>query len=509
MSVLICSILLGVGVVFTIVCFLSRHVQASRKKKRLTGSEQDGGGSQVSLMEKLFSPAGEVLSEGWNHLTGGFTQRRRGNGKTSENEQIHTILRNLSGEKEGDRQFRRFRARKYGYVLAAVQLCLVLYLVLTAGTSQSGTEALFSLERPQAQEGGSRESVTLELTDGRQTVQKDFSLSVPAQELEDSKVQEFLTKALEEVLSLWDERVIASDVSFPTRWNKVKLSYTSLTPELLRSDGRLLTEPSRTQKQILVEVKAKLQDQSRTAVLTLYEASLEELTLSQRADLLIKKIQSGQYTQEEEIVLPKTDALQDTAVYTRKSPDVRMLWAVIFLLFPSLILISENTKYHQLWKNRNVRIEAEFPEFLEELSIVMGAGMSLSLAWQRLGADYRRERAQTGKTDYLYEQVLRTSMELSQGTAVREALERFSQRIPLPQVRRFTVMLTQSLRRGDSYLLEKLKDFSREAWEEKKNQVRKKSEEVDTKLIFPLMIMLVVVLLMVLTPALLSMQWYG
>ena len=89
---------------------------------------------------------------------------------------------------------------------------------------------------------------------------------------------------------------------------------------------------------------------------------------------------------------------------------------------------------------------------------------------------------------------------------MREALEAFSARIPLREIRRFVSLLIQNLKRGDEYLLVRLREMSEEAWETRKKQVREKSEEADTKLLLPLMMMLVVVLIIVLSPALITMN---
>ena len=77
-------------------------------------------------------------------------------------------------------------------------------------------------------------------------------------------------------------------------------------------------------------------------------------------------------------------------------------------------------------------------------------------------------------------------------------------RNPIPEIRRLIRMLLLSERRGGAYLIQRLDEFTEEAWEQKKKRVREMSETADTKLIFPLTLLLVAVLMIVLAPSLIS-----
>jgi len=106
----------------------------------------------------------------------------------------------------------------------------------------------------------------------------------------------------------------------------------------------------------------------------------------------------------------------------------------------------------------------------------------------------------------LYEEIYQESRQLQAGASMREVLEEFIANIRSKQARRFAVLAIQNLKRGDAFLISRLKELNQEAWELRKKQVRERSEEVDTKLLFPLMLMLIVILMIVLTPAMISMQ---
>lgn len=424
---------------------------------------------------------------------------------TSDSEEIHDILVSISGPGEGEKLFERYEARKWGYLLGALMLCLCLYVLLTLTAPENGAGSLTVLERPEAGSRAATEHATLTLTGKEGSVEKDFSFSVPARDYTPEEAEALLSSALSQVESAYEGSVIASDLSLPQKAGAVRLSFSSLTPSLMRSDGTLQASPGQERQTILLQVRASLAGTRKEAVLKLYLASAQELSLSERADLLIESIQGGRYTGQESLALPSQTEQGDAASFTREKSDAKYLWVILFLLIPGIVLVSQNSKYKQLWKTRLQKIDAAFPEFLEELSIVMGAGMSLTLAFQRLASDYRKERARSGELDPLYEEVGKTGRELSQGVSMREALDHLSARVPLKEVRQFTSLLCQSMKRGDRYMLEKLREMSRHAQKTRSQNVRRKMEEADTRLLFPLVLMLIAVLMMVLTPALLTM----
>lgn len=92
------------------------------------------------------------------------------------------------------------------------------------------------------------------------------------------------------------------------------------------------------------------------------------------------------------------------------------------------------------------------------------------------------------------------------GISLREVLEEFAGHIRFKEARRFAVLVAQNLRRGDAFLVSRLKELNQEAWDMRKKQVREKTEEADTKLLLPLMLMLIVILIIVLSPAMISMK---
>ena len=79
-----------------------------------------------------------------------------------------------------------------------------------------------------------------------------------------------------------------------------------------------------------------------------------------------------------------------------------------------------------------------------------------------------------------------------------EALERFGKRTRLPQYKKCAALLAQNIRRGTGELITALGQEAENAFEEQKAAARRKAEEAQTKLLFPMLLMLSVVMILIL-----------
>ena len=141
-------------------------------------------------------------------------------------------------------------------------------------------------------------------------------------------------------------------------------------------------------------------------------------------------------------------------------------------------------------------------EYLSGETMSRALGISRAGVWKAIEA----LRQEGYEINPLYEEIYRESKELESGSSMREVVEEFTVQIRFKEARRFAILLVQNLKRGDAFLISRLKELNQEAWEIRKKQIRAKSEEAETKLLIPLMLMLVVILIIVLAPAMITMH---
>ena len=95
--------------------------------------------------------------------------------------------------------------------------------------------------------------------------------------------------------------------------------------------------------------------------------------------------------------------------------------------------------------------------------------------------------------------------EIQDGTPDIPAVEQFGKRCGIQPYLRFASIISQNLRKGSQGLIEILEQEALEAFDQRKQQALRMGETASTKLLFPMMIMLGLVMGIIMVPAFMSM----
>lgn len=169
-----------------------------------------------------------------------------------------------------------------------------------------------------------------------------------------------------------------------------------------------------------------------------------------------------------------------------------------------------------LWKKEKLRdkrkefqeqMRMDYPDFISKLSLLLGAGMTVSAAFKKIDVGYQKLRKNNNcHSRMLYEELSFTIGEIENGVGEFRAYARFGERCGLWQYRRLTALIIQSQQIGNRKLVEQLNNEAVQAFAERKEMAKKRGEEAGTKLLFPMMIMMFLIMGLVMIPAYLSMQ---
>ncbi len=175
-----------------------------------------------------------------------------------------------------------------------------------------------------------------------------------------------------------------------------------------------------------------------------------------------------------------------------------VLLVYLFLLF-SVLIISEDLKLKNRQKKRRLEIQLEFPDFINKLTLLINAGMTMSKAWEKISAD-------CSKMGDFYAEVNKTVIDIKTGKSEAEAFSQFAKRVKTPEISRLMSTIVQSTKRGGNDLVLSLRLLSNECWDMRKNAIKRLGEEASTKLLIPMIIMFFAIIIIVITPAIISMQ---
>lgn len=177
-----------------------------------------------------------------------------------------------------------------------------------------------------------------------------------------------------------------------------------------------------------------------------------------------------------------------------------LLWAGVMAAAAAAYLISDKDLHKQLEK-RKESIRREYPEIVHKLMLFLGAGMTVRGAFRKIAGDYE-ERCQNGsRASPAYEEMLYACREQYSGVSEGASYEHFGKRIGLQEYIRLSALLMQNLKRGNSTLLERLREEAEKAAQEQLQRGKRLGEEAGTKLLVPMVLMLAVVMAIIMIPA--------
>lgn len=174
-----------------------------------------------------------------------------------------------------------------------------------------------------------------------------------------------------------------------------------------------------------------------------------------------------------------------------------LLSAVAAVAFVAVPFLVDSSLKEQIEKRRR-SIQMEFPEFVNKLTLLVNAGMTISKAWEKIINENKKEHI-------LYDEMRYALMEIKAGKAEAIAYEEFARRCRVKEVTKFVSVIVMNLKRGGAEVVPVLKAQGDECWEMRKNAARQLGEEASTKILIPMMIMFLGIVLIVATPAMLSM----
>lgn len=150
-------------------------------------------------------------------------------------------------------------------------------------------------------------------------------------------------------------------------------------------------------------------------------------------------------------------------------------------------------------EERHNKVLIDMPDFTNKILILSGAGMTLRAALIKISDEMALDTP-------LYKSLATSVQMMKNGETDEKALEYMTVQCNTPQMRRFSSVVLQNIKRGGTDVITALRDIGAEQWAERKAVALKVSAEADTKLLFPMLLMLLAVVLMTIAPAVLGMQ---
>lgn len=435
------------------------------------------------------------------------------------NREVSSSIKALKATSRQEIELRLFLYRKLASVI--VILSLFAFISILGEIGNKGTSLLREgryLARPEAGEGNGEVSldVTIEDAASEETKAEDgrtkrrIDLAIAERVYTDEELGLIFEEGKEYILN----HVLGNNSSMDAV--EENLSFCKTIPDtginviwepednsLLRSDGTVCNEELVQGKR--TSLTAILSYGERHTSLCMYlqiipkKYSAEE-ELNQKLSEAIKRADQ-ETLQAKEIKLPEyLDKHQLTWSEEKGSAGRSML--LVGILLAIVAWYASDLELKKQMKHRREQLLMDYPEIINKFTLLVNAGMTARQAWFKITEDYH-ERLKGGISPkhYAYEEMLITANELKLGLTESSAYEQYGRRINLLPYIKFGSLITQNLKKGNKGFTELLRKEAIEAFEDRKEMAKRLGEEAGTKLLMPMMLMLVIVFLIILIPA--------
>lgn len=200
------------------------------------------------------------------------------------------------------------------------------------------------------------------------------------------------------------------------------------------------------------------------------------------------------------VVLPDTVDGQRVR-WSREGGDPGVTVLALGIVLGIGLLLNAVQKAGKAAEERQRQLSLDYPYVISRLTLYLGAGMSLRSAFVRMAETYEEDLRRGGGKREAMEEIRRTAADLRNGAPETEAIRQFGERAGNARYRTLSQLLLQHLSRGNRELPLLLAEHSREAFEERKKEARIRGEQAGTKLVFPMLLMLGVVIAILMVPA--------
>lgn len=197
----------------------------------------------------------------------------------------------------------------------------------------------------------------------------------------------------------------------------------------------------------------------------------------------------------------------ENVVWSEKAQSSAGLILLLGAVAVILIFARESESCARQQKLRAAQLDADYPVFVHKVVLLLGTGMTSKSAWFRIISDYNKSLKEGGEQRYVYEEMIVAANEMKQGITEVAAYENFGRRCKTSQYLKFSSILIQSVRTGARGMGRMLADAGDEAVILRRENAKRLGEEAGTKLLFPMVVLLGVIMFIVIIPAFMSMNF--
>ena len=203
----------------------------------------------------------------------------------------------------------------------------------------------------------------------------------------------------------------------------------------------------------------------------------------------------AEYANDEEIVFLPSEFEGKPILWKAKKDMTSLYVAILAVAAAVLVYVFADNDLHKQNEERRDILKKEYPLLLMKLSLYMEAGLPLRGAFCKIAEGYMK------KEHPLTTELSVSCNALTSGVAESVVYEGFGRRIDMREYLRLSMLLVQNLRKGSNELRKRLMEEAQDAVADNLQYQKRRGEEAQTRLLLPMMALLVMVMVLIMIPA--------
>ena len=406
--------------------------------------------------------------------------------------------RKLYVGKSDDDIKRDYYIKHISVFLYMLGICQVLFLV-TLLSCQNDRELVCGYYIEKNDIGGEQKEIKVETKIGG--LEKELDITLPERKYSDEEIKIQSEKVKKYIYAHYLGKNKSSDKVCKNLYLMKKVKGSMFVVSWFSDDEKIISE----QGKVYGSRISKPQQVGLTAVIK-YEAFKEKL----RFNVIVTPVKKGN----EQSIWDELDKLLSDAMEKTKSlryfklPEKvagkKIKYGIVPVINLFLIVILESMTKSKV-SDREKQLKLAYPEMIEKFVLLVNAGLPVKNAWIRITETEGEKSKANNYTDknylsknyrdnyYLIEEMLLTRRQMENGLSEEKAYELFGRRIGLLSYMKFCTLLVQNMKKGTADLIRILEYESADVFNERKENVKILGEEAGTKLLLPMMIMMVII----------------
>ncbi len=345
----------------------------------------------------------------------------------------------------------------------------------------------------------------------------DVAVEVAPRRYTAAEAAAILDRAEETVLSLMldgsDPEHVETDLCFPDRVPDMPVSvlFSTSDPALLDWEGVLGDDIPEEGASVTVTADLFFDGEvdineepapdltARTKIFTLKVYPRRE-SAAERLARLARRGAEGGTASTERLELP-ADVDGQAAEWSRRGASRGYIFLFLGGVIAVVFLFAKQSSDREEEMKRRAAMTRDYPLIVGKLLLMIRAGMSVRAALEKIAADYRRSLAGGSGRREGCELIVSMVNAMGNGLPENAAYSRLAENAPVREYRTMGLLLSRGIRRGNDETVRLLELSEAEASEERRKAARVLGEEAETKMIFPMLLLMGVVFALLMVPA--------